>query len=54
MSKQIKGIGASDGISLAKALIIKETKLDIQKQLISDVDQEIVKLEKALIKLYVI
>ncbi|UKS54316.1 phosphoenolpyruvate--protein phosphotransferase [Mycoplasma feriruminatoris] len=48
MSKQIKGIGASDGISLAKALIIKETKLDIQKQLISDVDQEIVKLEKAI------
>ncbi|WP_434333017.1 phosphoenolpyruvate--protein phosphotransferase [Mycoplasma capricolum] len=50
MSKQIKGIAASEGISLARALVIKETKLDIQKQLISDVDQEIIKLEQAIEK----
>ncbi|CBW53992.1 Phosphoenolpyruvate protein phosphotransferase [Mycoplasma mycoides subsp. capri LC str. 95010] len=48
MSKQIKGIAASDGISLAKALVIKEIKLDVQKQLIDDVDQQIVKLEQAI------
>lgn len=50
MSKQIKGIAASEGISLARALVIKETKLDIQKQLVSDVDQEIIKLEQAIEK----
>ncbi|ACU78822.1 phosphoenolpyruvate--protein phosphotransferase [Mycoplasma mycoides] len=48
MSKQIKGIAASDGISLAKALVIKEIKLDVQKQLIDDVDQQIAKLEQAI------
>ncbi|MDP4040472.1 phosphoenolpyruvate--protein phosphotransferase [Mycoplasma mycoides] len=48
MSKQIKGIAASDGISLAKTLVIKEIKLDVQKQLIDDVDQQIVKLEQAI------
>lgn len=48
MSKQIKGIAASDGISLAKALVIKEIKLDVQKQLIDDIDQQIVKLEQAI------
>ncbi|AIZ55129.1 phosphoenolpyruvate--protein phosphotransferase [Mycoplasma mycoides subsp. mycoides] len=48
MSKQIKGIAASEGISLARALVIKEIKLDVQKQLIDDVDQQIAKLEQAI------
>lgn len=42
-----KGIGASPGIALGKALVLKEAELVIEKKSITDVDAEVVKLEEA-------
>ncbi len=43
----IKGIGASPGIALGKALVVKETELVIEKKIVTDTSLEITKLEDA-------
>ena len=43
----IKGIGASSGIALAKALVVKNEELVISKRVIEDVEQELNKFNKA-------
>ncbi|MFI3209865.1 MAG: phosphoenolpyruvate--protein phosphotransferase [Peptostreptococcaceae bacterium] len=43
----IKGIGASPGIALGKALVVKETELVIEKKVVTDTSLEITKLEDA-------
>lgn len=42
-----KGTGASPGIALGKALVVKETELVIDKKHIEDVEAEVVKLQNA-------
>lgn len=44
----IKGISASRGIAIAKAYRLEEIKLDIDKREIDDVNEELMKLEKAI------
>ncbi|ATZ18911.1 phosphoenolpyruvate-protein phosphotransferase [Williamsoniiplasma somnilux] len=48
MSKKINGIGASEGIALAKTLVLIEEEIKISKQTITDTNKEILKLEKAI------
>ncbi|EOA07583.1 Phosphoenolpyruvate-protein phosphotransferase [Mycoplasma yeatsii 13926] len=50
MSKQLKAIGASEGIAVAKALIINEEEIIVNKLEINDVDAEIKKFEDAVLK----
>lgn len=50
MSKQLKAIGASEGIAVAKALIINEEEIIANKLEISDVEAEISKFEDAVSK----
>ncbi|AJM71915.1 phosphoenolpyruvate--protein phosphotransferase [Mycoplasma yeatsii] len=50
MSKQLKAIGASEGIAVAKALIINEEEIIVNKLEIKDVDAEIKKFEDAVLK----
>jgi phosphotransferase system enzyme I (PtsI) len=47
MSKQLKGIGASEGIAVAKALVLNEQPLDLKATKITDLDQEISKFKAA-------
>ncbi|MGL5313111.1 MAG: phosphoenolpyruvate--protein phosphotransferase [Peptostreptococcaceae bacterium] len=42
-----KGTGASPGIALGKALVVKETELVIERKNIEDVEAEVVKLQNA-------
>lgn len=44
----LKGIGASDGIGIGRALVIKEQKISYKKRLISDTDAEFKRLKKAI------
>lgn len=44
---KMKGIGASPGIAIGKALVIEETELVIEKKSISDVESEVKKLQNA-------
>ena len=46
MSKKMRGIGASEGGAVAKALVLKEEEIIIKKQTVSDIDAEIAKLER--------
>ncbi|PPE05743.1 phosphoenolpyruvate--protein phosphotransferase [Williamsoniiplasma lucivorax] len=48
MSKKLKGIGASEGIAVAKALVLAEEHINIQDTKISDTKAEITKLENAI------
>ncbi|AGJ90610.1 phosphoenolpyruvate--protein phosphotransferase [Mycoplasma putrefaciens] len=50
MAKQLNAIGASEGIAIAKALIIKDEKINIKKTLINNVEQEIAKYHQAVLK----
>ncbi|ATG97233.1 phosphoenolpyruvate--protein phosphotransferase [Mesoplasma lactucae] len=50
MGKTLKGIGASDGIALAKALILTEEKLNITNQKTTDTTAEIKKYHEAVEK----
>ncbi|WP_027062965.1 phosphoenolpyruvate--protein phosphotransferase [Mesoplasma seiffertii] len=50
MSKKMRGIGASEGVAVAKALVLKEEEIIIKKQTVSDIDAEIAKLENAVAK----
>lgn len=43
----LKGIGASNGVAIANALIIKEDKVNIVKQKAESVDEEIARLKQA-------
>ena len=43
-----KGIGASSGIALAKALVVKNEEIIIIKKIIEDVEQELNKFNEAL------
>ncbi|MEG1409076.1 MAG: phosphoenolpyruvate--protein phosphotransferase [Terrisporobacter sp.] len=43
----LKGIGASPGIVLGRALVIKDTELVIERKIISDTEAEIAKLKEA-------
>jgi len=47
MSKQLKGIGASEGIALAKPLVLNEQPLNLKNTKITDVDGEIAKFKQA-------
>ena len=46
----IKGIGVCPGISIAKALILKEEELIIEKKSITDIEQEKTKFDNAILK----
>ena len=48
MTKTLKGIGASDGIAIAKAYMLVEPDLSFSKSSVSDVDAEVAKLQKAI------
>lgn len=48
MSKKIIGIGASEGLALAKALVLVDTKLNVTEEKISDQAAEIAKIDKAI------
>ncbi|AUF83738.1 phosphoenolpyruvate--protein phosphotransferase [Mesoplasma syrphidae] len=50
MSKKMRGIGASEGVAVAKALVLKEEQIIIKKHAISDVEAEITKLDNAIVK----
>ncbi|AVN64582.1 MULTISPECIES: phosphoenolpyruvate--protein phosphotransferase [Mesoplasma] len=50
MSKQFKGIGASEGIAVAKALVLAEDHIEIKKTKVSDIEAEVSKLENAVNK----
>ena len=45
----LKGIGASPGIVLGKALVIEETELVIERKTINDTQAEVTKLKDAVI-----
>ncbi|WP_026389640.1 phosphoenolpyruvate--protein phosphotransferase [[Acholeplasma] multilocale] len=47
MSKKMNGIGASEGVAVAKALVLAEEEIKIAKKVISDVDAELAKLNDA-------
>ncbi|ATZ16217.1 phosphotransferase system enzyme I (PtsI) [Entomoplasma freundtii] len=47
MSKKIIGIGASEGLALAKALVLAETELKITKEKITDEKTELAKVDQA-------
>ncbi|KEH92429.1 phosphoenolpyruvate--protein phosphotransferase [Clostridium massiliodielmoense] len=46
----IKGIGVCPGIAIAKALILKEEELAIEKKVITDIEQEKSKFDNAILK----
>ncbi|AVP49341.1 phosphoenolpyruvate--protein phosphotransferase [Williamsoniiplasma luminosum] len=48
MNKKIKGIGASEGIAVAKALVLVEEHINIEQKQVSDIKAEIEKLENAI------
>ena len=48
----LKGIGASPGIVLGKALVIEETELVIERKTINDTQAEVTKLKDAVAKKY--
>lgn len=48
MSKKINGIGASEGVAIAKALVLMEEKIKISKEKSTDINSEIAKLNKAI------
>ena len=48
MTKTIKGIGASDGIAIAKAYMLVEPDLSFSKSSVSDIDAEVAKLQAAI------
>ncbi|ATZ18216.1 phosphoenolpyruvate--protein phosphotransferase [Mesoplasma melaleucae] len=50
MSKQFKGIGASEGIAVAKALVLAEDNIEIKKTKVSNIDAEISRIENAISK----
>lgn len=50
MSTTIKGIAASPGISIAKAFRLQSPKLEVVRTTITNTDEEITRLEKALLK----
>ena len=45
----IKGIGASPGIALAKALIVKNDEITINRKTISNIDEEINKFKESIV-----
>ncbi|PPE04373.1 phosphoenolpyruvate-protein phosphotransferase [Entomoplasma ellychniae] len=49
MGKKLKGIGASEGLAVAKALVLNEEEIKISKTKINDITSEINKLEKAIL-----
>ena len=50
MSKTIKGIAASPGISIAKAFRLQDPDLTVIQSRVSNPDEEIIRFEKALDK----
>ena len=50
MANKFKGIGASDGIALAKVYIFKQPTIEIENGKVDDVEQEVKKYEKAIAK----
>ncbi|MBN3534614.1 phosphoenolpyruvate--protein phosphotransferase [Mycoplasma procyoni] len=50
MSHKIKGIGASNGVSIAKIFKIEETKIEIKDNKITDVEKEIALLQSSIEK----
>ena len=47
---KIKGIAASDGISIAKVYKLESAKLNVVKDLVNNTNEELTKLEEALEK----
>lgn len=45
----MKGIGASPGIAIGKALVVEESEIVIEKKSISDIDSELKKLSDAVL-----
>ncbi|WP_031543302.1 phosphoenolpyruvate--protein phosphotransferase [Mesoplasma photuris] len=50
MSKKMKGIGASEGVAVAKALVLKEEEIKIVKTAVTNVEGELTKLADAISK----
>lgn len=48
MTKTLKGIGASDGIAIAKAYMLVEPDLSFSKSSVEDIDGEVAKLQAAI------
>ncbi|MBB6448308.1 phosphotransferase system enzyme I (PtsI) [Geomicrobium halophilum] len=50
MTDCLQGIAASNGIAIAKAFLLEQPELDIQKEIVSDVETEILQLKEAIAK----